>query len=382
MTKAGTAAPVTVGHRPGGVRIPWAKPYFGPEELALLVETARSGWLSQGPRVEAFEARVRELTGIAHCVAVNNGTSALDVALKLIGVRAGSEVLVPSFAYIASVNCVLYQDAVPVFVDVDPVTLNLDPEDARRKITAKTRAIIAIDYAGHGADWDSLRALSRETGIPLVEDGAPSFGGRFRDRALCTFGDLGITSFHTAKVFTSVEGGMVFCSTAEQAEQARIIRSQGESLHEKYVHPRLGHNYRLSDLHAAIGLGQLARFRDVLGRRAAAARYYGERLAAARNVVLPAVLDGHVHAWFLYVVRLPRRDAVRRRLCDMGIETNVSWPYPAYAQEHLKAFFRSACPVAEDACGSVLSLPMYYELTRSEQDVVVDALTRAVDAER
>ena len=175
---------------------------------------------------------------------------------------------------------------------------------------------------------------------------------------------------------------MVFCSTADDAEQARVIRSQGESPREKYVHPRLGHNYRMSDLHAAIGLAQLSRFEEVLRSRAAAAEYYTERLMARPGIELPRVLDGHVHAWFLYVVRMEGRDAVHRRLRAEGIETNVSWPYPAYAQEHLKPFFRDSCPVTEEACRTVLSLPLYYKLTRDEQDVVVEVLARSLEVER
>lgn len=363
-------------------RIPWSKPFFGREEARLIGETAESGWLTQGPRVRAFEERVSSLTGCRYCVAVNSGTAALDVALKLLDVGLGDEIIVPAFAYIASANAILYQGAVPVFADVEPETLNLDPDDTHRKITGRTKGIIALDYAGHSADWNALRRVAADHGLFLLEDAAPGFGGSYHGQALGTLGDIGITSFHTAKIFSSVEGGMVFCRDDEQAERARVIRSQGESSREKYVHPVLGHNYRLSDLHAAVGLAQLGRYDDVLSRRAAAAAYYTDRLGTGGAIRVPTARPGCRHAWFLYATRVPARDAVRALLTDAGIETNVSWPHPVYAQAHFKPFFREHCRVAEEACRSVLALPMYYELTKDEQDVVVDELARTLEAAR
>lgn len=363
------------------VRIPWAKPYFGPEEIDRLMETGRSGWMGQGPRVQELEERVKALTGNPYCVAVSSGTAALDIALKLMGVVPGDEVIVPAFAYIASANAILYQGATPVFADIEPETLNIDPADARKKVTERTKGIIALDYAGQGSDWNALRSLAKDQGLFLVEDAAPGFGGAYQARALGTLGDVGITSFHAAKIFTTIEGGMVFCHTKEDAERARIMRSQGESPQKKYSHPLLGHNYRMSDLHAAIGLAQLGRYREVLDRRAKAAAYYSERLSVVKEVHVPRVLPGNKHAWFLYPVRVPGRDAVHARLAEAGIETNISWPYPVYEQPIFKPFFKQTCPAAEETCQSVLCLPLYFKLTQAEQDEVIDALVSAVRCE-
>jgi perosamine synthetase len=354
--------------------VPWARPYFGPEEREEILKAFDSGHLSQGPRVAALEARLKELTGAPHAVAVHSGTAALDIALKLLGVQPGDHVLVPSFAYIASVNCILYQDAVPVFCDVDPVTLNLSVESARSRMTERTKGIIALDYAGQSADWRGLRELARERELFLVEDAAPGLGGAYHGQALSTLGDVAITSFHAAKTFNTVEGGMVFLHDADLERRARIIRSQGESPEEKYVHPELGHNYRMSDLHAAVGLAQFARYEEILRERADAARYYDERLAAVPEVERPVVLPHNRHAWFLYPTRVPRRDLVRERLAERGIGTNVSWPHPAYRQPYLQRFAGEACPVAERACASVLCLPLYMGMTREDQDAVVDGL--------
>jgi perosamine synthetase len=359
------------------ITVPWARPHFGPEEISLLLETANSGWMSQGPRVRELEKVVASLLGTQDCLAMSSGTAALDVGLKVLNVEAGDEVLVPAFAYIATLNSVLYQGADPVFVDVDPTTLTMDPEDARQKITNKTKALIAIDYAGHAADWEGLGQLCREEGLAAIEDAAPSFGGKWRGKFCGTLTDFGTTSFHTAKVFTTVEGGMVFCSSNEQAHQVQVIRSQGESTDEKYVHPRLGHNYRMSDLHASIGLAQLGRFNSVLDARRTAAEYYSERLSGLEWVTTPVQLADARHAWFLYTIRVPDRDAVRLHMQSAGVETNISWPLPGYAQRHMKRFFRQSCPVTEQACESVLCLPMYYTISREEQHAVVSALIDA-----
>jgi len=311
-------------------------------------------------------------------VAVSSGTAALDVALKLFEVKPGDEIIVPAFAYIASANCILYQGAIPVFVDVDPVTFNIDPVDVRNKITAKTRCIIALDYGGQSAPWDQLRTISKEYGIFLIEDSAPAFGGKYRGESLCTMGDISITSFHTAKIFHTVEGGMIFTKNENMSEKARIIISQGESRNEKYFHPMLGHNYRMSDLHAAIGLAQLSRFDKVVNCRKSIADIYSRELSNISGVQVPEVLSGNIHAWFLYAILLEKRDEIRNLMLDNGIGTNISWPYPVYEQPHFKKFKRQTCPVAESLCNRILCLPIYYNMTSDEQSRVVSVIRKVV----
>lgn len=364
------------------VLVPWAKPYIDAMEIDCLMETVKSGWLSQGQRVRELEAYVSELTGSPYCIAVNSGTAALDIALKLFEISPGDEIIVPAFAYIASANCILYQGATPVFVDVNPRTFNIDPDDVRRKITPRTRGIIALDYAGQAAPWDDLRAIADEFRLFLIEDGAPGFGGKYKGRALCTLGDVGITSFHVAKIFTSIEGGIVFTAREDFSHTAKMIRSQGESFDEKYVHPVLGHNYRMSDVHAAIGLAQLHRYKEVLARRTMAAEFYTRHLAEIGGVQVPHVLDGSQHSWFLYPILVLARDQVREYLLEKGIETNVSWPRPIYEQPLYMKFKRGVCPVSEAVCRQVICLPMYYELTQTEQSIVVNAMVEAIERTR
>jgi perosamine synthetase len=360
------------------MKIPWFKPYFDEQERNALISVFDSGWMSQGERVAQLERRCEELTGAAGCVAISNGTAALDVALKLLNVGVGDEVIVPAFAYIATPNSVMFQSATPVFADVDPVTYNLDPAAVEKKISPRTKAIIAIDYAGQAAPWRELRQLAESAGIGVIEDAAPSLGGSYGGQALCTLGDISITSFHVAKTFTSIEGGMLFLRSEEDVKTAKMLRSHGESPTEKYVHPILGHNFRMSDLHACIGLAQLNRFEKVLAGRAEMAKNYNEFLAQVDGVTTPTVLPGNVHSWFLYPILVDDRDVVRQRMADAGVGTNVSWPLPAYRQKHLSPSFSEECPVTESLCKRVLCLPMFYELTRNEQQIVAETLAESL----
>lgn len=359
-------------------KVPWARPYFGSAEVDMVSNTLATGWLSQGEKVRALEERLRELTDAPFTVAMNSGTAALDVALKLMGVQPSDEVLVPAFAYIASVNCVLYQGARPVFVDIDPRTFNLSVASARERITSSCKGMVIIDYAGQAAAWDELRSFAKEYGLFLVDDAAPALGGRYRGKALGTLGDVGVTSFHAAKTFTTVEGGMLFLHDSKLDSRARRIRSHGESPEVKYRHLELGHNYRMTDLHAAVGLAQFSRYYEVLTDRARAASYYSEHLKDITGITIPQVLPGNEHAWFLYPILVEQRDQVRDRLAEMGIDTNISWPYPAYEQPYLKRYYSSPCPVTEEVCRKVLCLPLYYGITQAEQDYIVSSIEQAL----
>ena len=357
------------------MNVPWFKPYFDENERNALIDVFDSGWMSQGQMVSKLEQLCQQLTGAPYCVAVSNGTAALDVALKLFEIGPDDEVIVPAFAYIATANAVRFQCAVPVFADVDSVTYNLDPADVAKKLSSRTKAIIAIDYAGQAAPWRELRQIAEDAGVALIEDAAPGFGASYGEDRLCTLGDVSITSFHVAKTFTAIEGGMLFLRSEREMKLAKMIRSHGESPTEKYVHPILGHNFRLSDLHAAIGIAQLQRFEEILARRAEMASIYDELLSDVEGVTPPTVLQGNIHSWFLYPVLIQRdRDLVRRRLSDAGVGTNVSWPLPIYRQQHLAKFLVEPSPIAESLCKSVLCLPMFHELTRSEQEFVVKTL--------
>ncbi|MGH2683830.1 MAG: aminotransferase class I/II-fold pyridoxal phosphate-dependent enzyme [Actinomycetota bacterium] len=360
--------------------IPFAVPNLGEEEECEVVDAFRSTWLSMGPRVRAFEEQVASYLGTKHAIAVNSGTAALDVALKVLGIRPGDEVIIPAFTYIATANAVLYQHAVPVFADIDPRTFNIDPNEVVERITAKTKCLISIDYGGHSADYDALRRITEEHGIYLLQDGAHSIGADYKGQKLCTLGAINTISFHAAKVVTSIEGGMIITDDDDFASAARIIRNQGEDPAKKYHHVLLGHNYRMTDLHAAIGLRQFARLSDLLKKRKEVADYYTRQLNELRGAVtIPHVEPEITHAWFFYPILVNNRDEVVHYLKSKGIDTRIAWPLPVnkqpvYAPTHGHLHY----PVTEAVSSRILNLPIYPEMTDRDLDYVIIHLKDAI----
>ncbi len=358
--------------------IPWSKFYYNEDEKKQVLEVFATGWFSSGPKVEELEKRMAEYVGVKYAVAMSTGTAALDVALKILGVQSEHEVIIPAMTYIATANAVSYQNAVPVFADIDPQTYTINPGEIERLITPQTRCIIPVDYAGHAADYDRINTIARKHKIAVLEDGAPGLCGEYKGRKLCSFGDMAITSFHVAKIFSTIEGGMLFTNNKEHYKRARIIRWQGEDPVKKYYHPEVGFNYRMTDLHAAIGLAQTSpqRMSAVLNHRRQGAQYYLKRLANVPGMTLPFVSPDCVHPWFLFPVLVPSRDKIQQFLLDHGVKANVSWPLPIYKQEAYAAYRHCFCPVAEKVTASVLCLPLFYQITREEQDYVIEMLLR------
>jgi perosamine synthetase len=365
--------------------IRWASPSFDQSEEHELLDSFRSGRVTMGPKVRAFEEALAAYLGIRHAVAVSSGTAALDIALGALGVGPGDEVIVPTFTYVATAHAVMHQGATPVLVDVDPVTLNVEPEAVRAAVTERTRCIIAIDYGGAAADWDGLDRVARERGCPLLQDAAHTLGGSYRGRQPGAFGIGATLSFHIAKVLTTVEGGMLVTDDARLAETARMMRCQGEAPGQKYVFPVVGHNFRMSDLHAGIGLAQLAKLPRLLARRREIAGWYADVLGGIEGLRLPHERPGTVHPYFLFSVVFGdpgARDRAVAALDAAGIETRVCWPIPVHRQTAYAARTPPAPrPHAEWAAARVLSLPVHAELTRPDVELIgrtlLDALPRA-----
>lgn len=363
-------------------RIPWANPYIGEEEIAAVMATLRERRLSMGANVAAFESETAEFVQREHAVAVANGTVALDVALLLLGVGTGDEVLVSGLSYIATSSCIVWRGATPVFCDVDPSTLNIDATDAERRITPRTKAVLVADYCGSPVDYDALEQLCDERDLHLIVDGAQSLGAYHRGRPACSMGTVATTSFHTAKALLTGEGGMVFCDDAELATRARRIRGQGEVPGRKYVHDTLASNYRLTELAAAIGRVQLGRTEEVFNRRAELAARYTERL---RDLPWAVPVGHHEHAtpaWFSYAVRVPHRDQVALALAEKGVETRSLYPVPAYRHPipEYASFASTRLANVEAASQDVINLPMFYELTDQEIDYVIESLATSLPA--
>jgi perosamine synthetase len=358
--------------------IPLARPVLGPAEEAAAIEVLRSGQLSLGPRVPAFERAFAARLGIAHACAVSSGTAGLHLALRAVGVEEGDEVVTSPFSFVASANAVLFERARPVFADIDPVTLNLDPAAAAAAVTARTKALLPVHIFGYPADLPAFERL----GLPIVEDACEALGARHADGVpVGARGHPAAFGFYANKQLTTGEGGMVTLSDPALKERIDSERNQGRAPDMGWLdHDRLGFNYRLSDIACAIGLVQLERLDGMLADRARVAGWYREALAGLEGLALPCPdAGGDVRGWFVFVVQLPRgvdRDATVRALAERGIQSK---PYlPAI---HLMSLYRERfghregeLPVCEDVAARSLALPFFPALGEDQVARVADEL--------
>jgi perosamine synthetase len=373
--------------------LPYGRHAIDDEDIAEVVAALRSEHLTTGPRVADFERALAAAVGAADAVAVSSGTAALHAAMHAARVGPGDEVIVPALTFVATANAVLFQGATPVFADVDPETLLLDPEDAAAKVTPRTRALVAVDYAGQPCEYERLRELARGRGLCLIADACHSLGANYRGTPAGALADLTAFSFHPVKAITTGEGGAVTTASAELAARARRFRNHGLSAdhHERaaqgthrYEMVELGSNYRLSDLQCALGLSQLRKLPRWAARRRALARAYDEALAGLRGVRPQRVRPDILHAYHLYVVRLENgaRDRVFAALRARGIGVNVH-----YLPVHLHRYYRERfgtgpglCPAAERAYEEILSLPLYPAMSVEDVKEVVRALAEVLRA--
>jgi len=369
--------------------IPYARHFIDEDDVQAVAEALRSGWLTTGPAVEAFEQAVSRYTGQAHGVAVSSGTAALHCAMAALDIGPGDEVITPAMTFAATPNSVAYTGGAPVFAEVDPGTLLLDPADAAARITPRTRAIIAVDYAGQPCDWDALRRLADQRGLALVADACHALGARYNGRNVGTLADITALSFHPVKHITTAEGGMAWTDDPILAQRMRTLRNHGidqdfrqreQAGSWRYAMTMLGFNYRLSDMACALGESQLARLPLWIEARRELAGLYDQLIkeSPARRLETAGNVD---HAYHLYVVRVPRRDEVFQAMRSQGIGVNVH-----YLPVHLHPYYRERfgfgpglCPTAEAAAEEILTLPLFPSITRDDVLHVVAALTQALE---
>jgi perosamine synthetase len=366
-----------------GEVIPLARPVLGAEEEAAVLDVLRSGRLSLGPRVPQFEAAFADWLGAGHASAVSSGTAGLHLALRAVGVSDGDQVVTSPFSFVASANVMVYERARPVFADIDPVTLNLDPEAAAAAVTDRTAALLPVHIFGYPADLPAFERLGR----PIVEDACEALGAVHADGTrVGARGHPAVFGFYANKQLTTGEGGMVTLGDAALKESIDSERNQGRAPDMDWLdHDRLGFNYRLSDLACGLGLAQLARLDDMLASRARVAEAYRAALAGIEGLDLPCPdADGNRRGWFVFVVQLPRgvdREATVRTLAARGIQSK---PYlPAI---HLMSFYRERFghregefPVCEDVAARSLALPFFPEMSDAEVERVAVALRGALE---
>jgi len=366
--------------------IPLARPVIGEAEERAVLDVLRSRQLSLGPRVPEFERRFAARLGAPHASAVSSGTAGLHLALRAAGVADGDEVVTSPFSFVASANVMVYERARPVFADIDPVTLNLDPEAAAAAITDRTTALLPVHIFGYPADLPAFEAWD----LPIVEDAAEALGARHADGPwVGGRGHPAVFGFYANKQLTTGEGGMVTMGDEAVKERIDSERNQGRAPDMGWLdHDRLGFNYRLSDVACAIGLAQLDRLDDMLAARRRVASWYGELLAGIEGLELPCTdAGGDVRGWFVYVVQLPRgvdRDEAVVALRERGVQSK---PYlPAI---HLMSYYRETFghregefPVCEDVAARSIALPFFPELTQSQAEEVANALIAVAQSVR
>jgi perosamine synthetase len=366
--------------------ISMSKPDINEDDVNRVVSALRSGQLSIGPFVEEFEKLAREYIGTRYAVAVANGTSGLHLCMRLAGVKEGAEVITSPFSFVASANCILYERGIPVFVDIDEKTLNIDPAAVDAAITNRTVGILPIHAFGRPAAMDSLCQTADRHSLVLIEDACEALGAMYRNRKVGTFGRASVFAFYPNKQITTGEGGIIATNDSRWDASLRALRNHGRGAMNGWLsHAQIGFNYRLNELSSALGVSQLSRIDDLLERRAAVAAKYSERLSTAPGIQVLTPVEGMTRmSWFVYVVRLDAsldRDDVASRLAEKGISTRNYFP-PIHLQPYFReqfGFRTGQFPVTERVSASTLALPFHTNLSEREIEQVCTALSASID---
>jgi perosamine synthetase len=366
--------------------IPLSRPFVDEREEELVLEVLRSGRLSLGPTIDRFEELAAERVGAPYAAAVSSGTAGLHMLCHIAGLGPGDEAITSTLSFVASANCFILEGATPVFADVDPVTLNMDPAAVEAAITERTRAIVAVDMFGYPCELDELRAIADRHGLLLIEDSAEALGAEYKGRPLGSHGPSAVFGFYPNKQMTTGEGGVVVTHSEEEWQLLRSLRNQGRSYEAGsswFNHVRVGFNYRWTDVQAAMGIAQLEKLDRILELRAAAARRYNDLLAALASVEAPSPDDdAHRRSWFVYVIKLAPdldRAKVMAELRRNGVATAEYVPcihLQPYMRERY-GFGEGMCPVAEETARRTIALPFYTGIDPEDQERVVEVLAAA-----
>ncbi|MCW5875071.1 MAG: DegT/DnrJ/EryC1/StrS family aminotransferase [Anaerolineales bacterium] len=347
-----------------------AKPIIEDEEKQAVLQVLESGVLAQGPRVEEFEKSFARMCGVEHAVATSSGTTALHTALLAHKIGQGDEVITSPFTFIASANSILYVGGKPVFVDIDPNTFNIDPAKIEAAITQKTKAIMPVHLFGLSCDMEAIQAIADKYNLIVIEDACQSHGASFRGKRVGSFG-TGIFSLYPTKNITSAEGGMITTNDSKLADECRIIRQHG--MRRRYYHDDLGFNFRMTDVHAAIGNEQLKKLGRFNSARQKNAKFFNENL---QFVQTPRTPEGYEHVYHQYTIKVPsdKRDALVEHLKERGVGSGVYYPVPVHKQSYYvnELGYRVSLREAEQAAEQVLSLPVHPGLSGADLEVIVN----------
>lgn len=367
--------------------IPYGKQTIEQDDIQAVVDVLKSDFLTTGPKIAEFEQTVADYVGAKYAVAISNGTSALHAACFAAGIGPGDEVITTPLTFAASANCVLYCGGTPVFADVDPKTYNIDPDDIRRKITDRTKAIIAVHLAGQPCDMDAIHSIAREHGLIVIEDGAHALGSVYKGKKVGSLSDMTTFSFHPVKPITTGEGGMIVTDNEDFYKKMVLFRSHGITRDDSmmtrndgpwfYQQFDLGYNYRITDIQCALGCSQMKKLDRFLARRKEIVARYNEAFADCDNIITPYQLSDTESGWHLYIVQVKNCDRrqVFEAMREKGIGVNVHYipvyMHPYY-QEH--GYENVHCANAGEIYSHIISLPLYPGLTSEQQDYVIDTL--------
>ena len=367
------------------MQIPMSSPDITQAEIDAVNEVLHTRWLSLGPKIGEFEQAFADYVGVTHAIGVNSGTSGLHLAMIAAGIGPGDEVITPSFSFIASANCVLYERGKPVFVDIDPDTGNIDPACIEAAITPRTKAIIPVHAFGQPADMDPILEIAAQHNLMVIEDACEAIGAEYKERPAGTFGDAAVFAFYPNKQMTTGEGGMIVTDNDDWANLFRSLRNQGRDVFDAWLnHTRLGYNYRMDELSAALGLAQIGRIDELLAKRAQVAAWYNERIDEIPGIRKPFISDTTTKmSWFVYVIR-----------CEEGVSRNQLMGYleqegipsrPYFTPIHLQPFYqqefgwkRDDLPNTEKAGDTFLALPFSGVMTEEQVDYVADKLREGI----
>jgi len=361
--------------------IPYGHQLIDDDDILSVVEVLKSDWLTTGPAVDLFEKELASYVGARHAVAVNSGTSALDIAVQALDLPRGSEIITTPFTFAATSNAILYNGHIPIFADIDPITRNIHPDEIRKRISSKTRAIIYVDYAGHPCAIDEIEKIAREHGLLLIEDACHALGTSYKGRKIGTFADMTVFSFHPVKPITTGEGGAVVTENSELYAKLRLLRSHGitrdvgdmfgEGASWGYDMQLLGRNYRMTDIQAALGVSQLRKIDSFIERRNELAALYTRALSDLEWLDLPRTQEHVTHGWHLYTILLKglERSTLFPYLKERGIGVNVHY-IPTYKFSYYQRHYpqnANTFPSTEDIFSRIITLPLYPGM--SDEDV-------------
>jgi dTDP-4-amino-4,6-dideoxygalactose transaminase len=358
-------------------KIQISKPNLGLKELKAIREVFKSGMVVQGPRVEELEREFSKYVGTKYGIATSSGTTALHVAALSAGIREGDEVIVPSFSFVATANCILYCNAKPVFADINEDDYNIDPDDIQKKITPKTKAIIPVHLYGQSADMKAIMDIAEDKKLIVIEDACQAHGAEFENKKVGSFG-IGVFSFYATKNMTTGEGGMITTNDEKINEISRMIRSHGSK--QRYYHEILGYNYRMTDIQAAIGLVQLKNLEKNNKKRIKNAKMLTRGLKNIPGIITPKIMPNRKHVFHQYTIRITKdfgisREELIKKLEEKGIQTIIYYPLPIHKQRlYLNLGYNVHLPVTEKLENEILSLPVHPLLKKEDVNYIIESI--------